>query len=901
MKEKLFTTICAQFISRLNFILMNLNYQKLSFIFIGLLLTQLALAASGVTFINTNAQWKYLDNGSNQGTNWRATAFNDAGWKTGNAELGYGDGGEATVISYGPSSNNKHITTYFRRSFNVADAAAVLSLNLRILRDDGAVVYLNGTQVYRTNMPGGNVTYTTLASSNVDGTDETKYLVAAIDKSLLINGTNVIAVELHQADVTSSDVSFNFNLTGTVVGALIASNASWKYLANGSNQGAAWKTIGFNDAPWASGNAELGYGDGDEVTPVSFGPDDSKKYITTYFRKKFTVENPLDIASLNLKLIRDDGAVVYLNGTEVYRTNMPAGVISSTTFASVAIGEPDESTWYSSNVDKNLLVAGQNVIAVEIHQSDLTSSDLSFNFELNAKHNTSTANTLHLWSGGLTPTSIVVSAKVSANATTRLAVDDDPNFKSPVYSLPVIAGPSNNRVVKHTVSGLTANTNYHYAIEINGTLDRTSVNAEGRFRTPGIGAYSFKFAVSTCSTTGSNSVVFDNIRNEKPLFYLMGGDMHYNDIATNDPTLFYDAYEGVLSNTKQQDLYKNVPMAYMWDDHDFGPNDSDANSPSKAASRQAYRDYIPHYSLAAGPGNAPIYQSFVIGRIKFILTDLRSEKIIGGTAMGSAQKTWFKNELLAAKNNKQFVVWHSTYPYIQSSTNPDSDGWGNHGEERNEIANYMKSIGLSKILITAGDAHMLAIDNGTNSDYATGGGGTKAVVFHAAALDNGGSIKGGPYSHGAYAGGGQYGLVEVNDNGSDICFVLHGKDVNLANDEVSYSFCESAVNRNTGSRLSTDSSSARMNLTEEILHSNVSLYPNPAKDEIKINFDTKVAEEVWVSILDLQSKVILRLKGDTRKGNNQFIIDVSGLKPGSYLLRINGNNCLINKKIIIQE
>jgi len=58
--------------------------------------------------------WKYLDDGSNQGTAWRTPGFNDSSWAEGNAELGYGDGDEATVVSYGPSSNNKYITTYFR-------------------------------------------------------------------------------------------------------------------------------------------------------------------------------------------------------------------------------------------------------------------------------------------------------------------------------------------------------------------------------------------------------------------------------------------------------------------------------------------------------------------------------------------------------------------------------------------------------------------------------------------------------------------------------------------------------------------------------------------------------------------------------------------------------------------
>src|SRR5829696_1491244 len=99
------------------------------------LLTALLPAAD--VLIPTGATWKYLDNGSDQGTGWRAPAFSDSGWASGAAQLGYGDGDETTVVSYGPDSANKYITTYFRRSFTVPDASVYQSTSLRLLRDDG--------------------------------------------------------------------------------------------------------------------------------------------------------------------------------------------------------------------------------------------------------------------------------------------------------------------------------------------------------------------------------------------------------------------------------------------------------------------------------------------------------------------------------------------------------------------------------------------------------------------------------------------------------------------------------------------------------------------------------------------------------------------------------------------
>jgi hypothetical protein len=150
---------------------------------------------------------------------------------------------------------------------------------------------------------------------------------------------------------------------------LIEAGASWKVLDDGSDRGTAWQLVDFDDTSWPSGHAELGYGDGDEATLVSFGSDPSAKHITTYFRKRFVVTNPASLSGLLLEIVRDDGAVVYLNGTEVFRSNMPS-TSDFSTLAAVAIGGSEEQTWHTSSVDPSLLLAGTNVMAVEIHQAD---------------------------------------------------------------------------------------------------------------------------------------------------------------------------------------------------------------------------------------------------------------------------------------------------------------------------------------------------------------------------------------------------------------------------------------------------------------------------------------------------------------------------------------------------
>ena len=163
------------------------------------------------TVIPLGSTWKYLDTGVDQGSEWIAGTFDDSAWPSGRAELGYGDQDERTVISYGPSSTNKYPTAYFRRTFTVSDPAAWGPLTMTLVYDDGAVVYVNGAEVYRINLPEGSISFSTWATVASNYTPVT----SEIPPSVLIAGTNVIAVEMHQGNRTSSDLSFDLALQGT--------------------------------------------------------------------------------------------------------------------------------------------------------------------------------------------------------------------------------------------------------------------------------------------------------------------------------------------------------------------------------------------------------------------------------------------------------------------------------------------------------------------------------------------------------------------------------------------------------------------------------------------------------------------------------------------------------------
>ncbi len=165
--------------------------------------------------------------------------------------------------------------------------------------------------------------------------------------------------------------------------ALVQPGEVWKYLDTGANEGAAWQLRDYDDAAWRTGAAQLGYGDDDEVTLIrSNRGTDGTRIITTYFRKQFVVSNAWALANLTLGLLRDDGGIVYLNESEVFRSNIANGPVDYTTRAATAVGGADEDTFFSTNVSAALLIEGTNLLAVEIHQSSTTSSDVSFDLYL---------------------------------------------------------------------------------------------------------------------------------------------------------------------------------------------------------------------------------------------------------------------------------------------------------------------------------------------------------------------------------------------------------------------------------------------------------------------------------------------------------------------------------------
>ena len=289
-----------------------------------------------------NSNWTYFDKAFNWDlADWKSRDYNDSSWKTGSGIFGHGDPETPiieTQISFGPDSEAKPITTYFRQKFTlpfVLVGGLVTPVSFSSNFNDAVVIHLNGKEILRDNLPDGPITKNTLAVNPVTPLTNTRRLEFFIAADQLIPGENVWAIEVHQADATSNDLFFDFHYLIEITNQnnqptiSLGSNfgeTQWSYLDEGIVPASNWTAPGFDDLPWQTGKAPFGYfAENERVTPpqteTSFGEDPDSKIQGTYFRKNFTVEEIENVRALVLTYLADDGIVFYLNGAEIHQDN----------------------------------------------------------------------------------------------------------------------------------------------------------------------------------------------------------------------------------------------------------------------------------------------------------------------------------------------------------------------------------------------------------------------------------------------------------------------------------------------------------------------------------------------------------------------------------------------------
>ncbi len=416
---------------------------------------------------------------------------------------------------------------------------------------------------------------------------------------------------------------------------LITAGSTWKYLDDGSNQGTAWREIIFDDDSWASGPAELGYGDGDEATVVSYGPDDQNKYITTYFRQSFEVTDASLYERVTISLKRDDGIVVYLNGTEILRDSMPTGTITYTTLATQNLEDNYFRNWTK---DVPNLVNGTNVLAVEIHQYSADNADISFDLSMDLPPVDMRKGPYLIYPGNNAEMMVLWQLEAPTSLVLRWGQDTS---CSEGTATPTRYGDTQYR---HTITGLTPGVKYYYKVE--------RASGGSFFAAPADDAANIKFLAFGDTRTNPDThdavnAAMINAYSSDPTyqtFTMLSGDYVNSGDSESDWTgQFFDR-----SLTSVQEMHANLPTNGCIGNHE--------------SSGSLFDKYWPYPYESGGR-----WWSFDYGPAHVAVIVLTSEP--SGT-LGAAQKAWLEADLAASTKEWKFLQYHApTYSASGSHVN----------------------------------------------------------------------------------------------------------------------------------------------------------------------------------------------------------------------------------------
>ncbi|MGH3728414.1 MAG: alkaline phosphatase D family protein [Micromonosporaceae bacterium] len=378
-----------------------------------------------------------------------------------------------------------------------------------------------------------------------------------------------------------------------------------------------------------------------------------------------------------------------------------------------------------------------------------------------------------------------MTAKLTGYGAARLAVADNADLGDPAYFGPV--APEWN-VARFTATGLDPNTRYWYAIEQSDKLDTTMV---GRFTThPPIGEPASITLISSADSGQtpthpgigdvlapqrvSNHPVLDEISSHPsdPLMFLHLGDLTYYDPGSRvwvpDATAatYRRMYDDVLAQARWRKLAQSLPIGYVYDGHDYGPNDADRTAMGRHNATTVYRERVPSYPLPAGDGAHGIYHSFQIGRVLFVMTDCRTDRTPNSepddehkSILGQAQFAWLDS--LLASTTAQALVWVNPTSWLGRID--DSFGGGYTTERDKLVALFATHGWLDRMCILGAGYHALGICSARNNPY--GG----FPIFGFSAIDAAPSqYTGEMFDVGFRAGRNQYGVLAVTDDGAEI-------------------------------------------------------------------------------------------------------------------------------------
>lgn len=410
--------------------------------------------------------------------------------------------------------------------------------------------------------------------------------------------------------------------------------------------------------------------------------------------------------------------------------------------------------------------SNNNTAEFTLHVDDVRIGDTAALLGPGSDPATGVAQLVHAWPGVVNAGSLAVSFKATGASTATLYVSMDPTFTLGNNTSDAVALV--DEVALCSVSGVQNDTTYHYGVK----LDNEPVEYVGTFRGPPSNG-PLRVLFGSCQQTGSNHVVFDRMAEEGADSLIHCGDLHYEDIATDDPAAFRAALDTSIGTDRFQSFTRNTPWTYMWDNHDFGGTGSWSGSAMAPAAKAVMKQYQPAEHLAGGTWSSDefwrTWKRNIGGSkdVRFIHLDQRTWRSDPAgapgptkTMLGATQKAWFKDLLVNdAPFTDLFViathgVWYQT----------GSDRWSTYADEFKELAQHIEDNGLTgKCLFIGGDLHALWFDSGTLI--------SPGLTFPlspqagGAAFNQGGTESSMPFSGGVHpneSGRGQYGALDFS-------------------------------------------------------------------------------------------------------------------------------------------
>ncbi len=636
--------------------------------------------------------WKYKGGGTNlDAVAWKTLGYTETGWVSGGSALGFGASPPArntaipenTTTGGGGAVGVRYPTMYFRRVINIPTLAVYVNFLLRTKFDDGIVVWINGTQAYINNITAAPA-YATLATASIANNGADIYS-ATINNSLFVAGDNIIAVEIHQSALNSSDLFFDLELTGVNIpqpadvvffpfGQNLGGAPAWKYKGGGTNLDAvAWKDLAYAEPSWVTGSSALGFGTNPPVRNTAIpenataggGGVSGARYPTMYFRKIVNVPDPNIFSGFSIKSKFDDGIVVWVNGVEAYRNNINANPLYAD-LAPLAITN-NGADIYTASVPKTMFTAGNNIIAVEIHQNAVTSSDLFFDMELTGLSSTISSLTRGPYLQVGKEDSITIRWRTNIPTDSRVTWGTTFGTYTNSYDL---AALTTEHIVR--IGGLTADRKYWYTIgSTNQLLQASSSNyflTLPRFNT----SRKLRFlAIGDCGNASVNQVNVKNTflnyigSNDVDAMILLGDNAYNTGTDIEFQTKFFDIYK--------DDILKNIKLYPVPGNHDYG-NSLTFTGLRNMPYHQSFT--VPMAGEMGGvPSGVSNYYSFNVGDVHFISLDSYGKDDSNTTTMydtSGAQATWLKADL-AANTKKWTVAYFHHPPYTKTSHTSDTE------------------------------------------------------------------------------------------------------------------------------------------------------------------------------------------------------------------------------------